>query len=59
MKPVLKLPDWKSGCASSADWNGMLLEMPRITKPSSASRIFAMASARSLPCVMSLAIIES
>jgi hypothetical protein len=42
-----------------ADWNGMLLEMPRITKPLSASRILAIASALSLPCTMSLAIIES
>ena len=59
MKPVLNWPATKSGCASSADWNGMFDEMPRMTKPLSASRIFAIASARSRPCTMSLAIIES
>ena len=59
MKPVLKSPATNFGCASSAAWNGMLLEMPRITKPLSASRIFAIASLRSVPCTISLAIIES
>ena len=43
MKPVLKSPAANSGCASSADWNAMLLEMPRITKPLSASRMRAIA----------------
>jgi hypothetical protein len=52
-------PATNLGCASSAAWNGMLLLMPRITKPLSASRILAMASLRSVPCTMSLAIIES
>jgi hypothetical protein len=33
--------------------------MPRITKPLSASRILAIASSRSRPCTISLAIIES
>ena len=32
MKPVLKPPETKRGCASSAAWNGMLLATPRITK---------------------------
>jgi hypothetical protein len=59
MKPVSKLPLTKSGCASSAAWNGMLLETPRITKPSRASRMRAIASFRSAPCTISLAIIES
>ena len=59
MKPVLKLPLTKSGWASKALWKGMLLLMPRITKPFRASRILAMASLRSFPCTMSLAIIES
>ena len=59
MKPVLKSPATNFGCASSADWNGMLLLMPRITKALSASRILAIASSRSMPCTISLAIIES
>jgi hypothetical protein len=59
MKPVLKSPETNFGCASSAAWNGMLLEMPRITKPFSASRMRVIASSRSFPCTMSLAIIES
>jgi hypothetical protein len=59
MKPVLKSPAVKRGCASNAAWNGTLLEMPRITKPFSASRMRAIASLRSRPCTMSLAIIES
>ncbi|MNF01221.1 hypothetical protein D3C80_2001840 [compost metagenome] len=59
MKPVLKSPAMNFGWASSAAWNGMLELMPRITKPLSAARILAIASLRSLPCTMSLAIIES
>jgi hypothetical protein len=59
MKPVLNCPLTKSGCASSAAWNGTLLEMPRITKPFSASRILAIASRPVGPCTISLAIIES
>jgi hypothetical protein len=59
MKPVLKLPATNSGCASSAAWNGMLLLMPRMTKALSASRMREMASLRSRPCTISLAIIES
>ncbi len=50
MKPVLKSPATNFGCASSAAWNGMLLLMPRITKPLSASRISAIA------CVAVLAV---
>ena len=38
---------------------GTLLAMPRITKAFSAARILPIASARSFPCTMSLAIIES
>jgi hypothetical protein len=55
----VELARTKSGCASSAAWNGMLELMPRMAKPLSASRALAMASLRSLPCTMSLAIIES
>jgi hypothetical protein len=49
MKPVLKSPATNFSWASSAAWNGMLLTTPRITKPFSASRIFAIASLRSVP----------
>jgi hypothetical protein len=47
------------GVRQQRAWNGMLLDTPRITKPLSASRILAMASLRSAPCTISLAIIES
>ena len=59
MNPVLNSPLTNLGCASKAAWNGMLLLMPRITNPLSAARILAMAWSRSVPCTMSLAIIES
>ena len=59
MKPVLKSPATNLGLASSDAWKGMLLETPRMTNALSASRIRRIASFRSLPCTMSLAIIES
>ncbi len=59
MKPVSKMPEWKTGCCISAAWNGMFEEMPRMTKPFSASRMRAMACSRVAPCTISLAIIES
>ena len=47
------------GCRLRAAWKARFDEMPRMTKPFSASCIRAMAWARVAPWVMSLAIIES
>ena len=59
MKPVSKSPAAKRGWPSSAAWKARLLDTPRMTKPFSASRIAAIAAARSAPQAISLQIIES
>ena len=59
MKPVLKSPARNRGCRLRAAWKARFDEMPRMTKPFSASCIRAMAWSRVAPWVMSLAIIES
>jgi hypothetical protein len=55
----VEVPEQKRGCCSSAAWKGMLEPMPRMTKPLRASRMRSIASWRSVPCTISLAIIES
>ena len=59
MKAVLRRPATKSGSARILRCSGIEVLMPSMTVISSVRRMRAIASCRSRPCTMILAIIES